>query len=288
MKQHYVPKTFLRSFQDPKKPSFVWVYRRRQEPIQINIINIAKEHNLYTFAEPGGQPTLEVETALARLEGAVTPLLRRINKSESGIELTREEKYVLALFSAYQYVRTPAMQRGHREKAILMMRDVAAELGATFTDPPPKDERPYSGLQKASMLEALSRAPEIALELMVRRVEILRSRDVPFITSDVPATTVGAPPGFTGPEFFEIFMPVGPKAAILFCQDSRVPILEAKINAGCRFVRPDNARTINRTTVSIAERFLFASYRDEGVRNLFDKTDRPTRASVEEFEILMS
>lgn len=286
MKQHYIPKTYLRFFEVQSKPGFVWLYGRGIEPALVNIEKVAKESDIYTFFGPGGRPTTEVEEVFARLEGAVTPILKRINQESGPLELAERERDVLSLFAAYQLMRTKAMQRAMRE----IITNVVRDIGDALCHPAPvaRDAKDDIALEKGSMIAALEKAPGISSILLTKRLEVLRSTEEDFITSDYPATRVDPPEGASIPDFFEIFLPVGRKAALLWVHDSKEAPRHMKGSISCRFLKPSNVQAINNTTIAIAERFVFASYKSDEIRARLDRTSPRARSTVREFQMPFS
>lgn len=249
-----------------------------EDPIRVNIANVAVEKDMYTFIGPDKRPTLEVEHVLANVESAVTPTLKRINQSISNTWITAQEKNDLAWFTAYQVARTPAMRRTVREIKLAIAKDIAAALGKTFTPPADNNDK----LEKIFMLAALDDAPRIKSLLMTRQLVVFRVNDPPFITCDYPATQV-QPPKQWEREFFEVFMPIGSKAAILWKQTADPVMLELKMNVPSHTYNLANVLAINKTSITSAERYLFASFNSGEIKKLFDRTQMPTRMIVEEF-----
>jgi len=118
MQHHYLPKNaYLKFFQSPNKPEFVWMYQRRKEPIFVNIDNTAKERHLYSFMDENGQYNTELESTLAEMEMVTSKIFKKLNKVEGPIFISAQEKSELAYFLAMQITRTPAFRDSLKQQA---------------------------------------------------------------------------------------------------------------------------------------------------------------------------
>ncbi len=112
VQQHYLPKAaYLRFFEVPHRPGFVWMYQRQKEPILVSSERVAKERHLYSFTAEGGVLSTEMETHLQRIEDAARPILERLINAPGDVTISSDEEVTLALFASFQSHRTPGSRR---------------------------------------------------------------------------------------------------------------------------------------------------------------------------------
>lgn len=105
MGNHFVPQAYLRGFQDPANPDFIWVQsRREQDPRSASIEDVAQSRNFY---DP------EIEKLLASsVEGPANPVLAKLRAGELP---TDQERVALAVYLATMIKRVPKNRaRGRR------------------------------------------------------------------------------------------------------------------------------------------------------------------------------
>lgn len=111
-RQHYVPKSYLKAWQDPARPPkqtpYVWIFPkeersgRRKSPEKI-----LRETDMYTIHTDDGERDLGLETNLSRLEREFSKLRR--GKLSKRLPLSEEEIAYLCVFTASMLART----KGH-------------------------------------------------------------------------------------------------------------------------------------------------------------------------------
>jgi hypothetical protein len=122
--QHSVPHFVLKRFTQPNSEK-IWVYDKQTDAIfESNITKIAAEKGFYDLNLKEG--TLTVEPFLAGLESKVGKIVNKIIASCGLTTICRDDKIILAVFLAVQYVRT----KEHR----LKFNDLNEALIKTFTE----------------------------------------------------------------------------------------------------------------------------------------------------------
>jgi hypothetical protein len=91
-KHHFVPRGYLAGF----------AYRDRQAPAEV-----AHIRDYYAFDAGNGDVHFNVEAALGKLESDALPIIRKIDADQG---ISDDERFVLALYVAFQHIRTPVFQ----------------------------------------------------------------------------------------------------------------------------------------------------------------------------------
>ncbi|MGB9119443.1 MAG: DUF4238 domain-containing protein [Candidatus Angelobacter sp.] len=118
MGQHFVPQRYLRNFQAPKNPGFIWVHDKRGgSPRLAEIAEVAQSKGFYNP---------ETEKVLANeVEAPANSVIQKLVKESS---ITATERLQLAFYIGVMMKRVPA----HRKRAMEMipgvLEDVVAEL----------------------------------------------------------------------------------------------------------------------------------------------------------------
>jgi hypothetical protein len=113
--QHYVPRMLLKNFANGDKDGQVYAFDKHQGnrlPAKTAIRNLCGERNFYAAEGANGQ--VSIEQALSELEGQVDPVLQRILDEQSLANMTVEQRELLALFVAVQFMRVPMMHETQR------------------------------------------------------------------------------------------------------------------------------------------------------------------------------
>lgn len=309
---HYLPKNaLLRFFESPEKEGFLWMYQRGKEPIFVHKENIAKEKHLYSFSNKDGSYNTELESALAEMEGIVSPTLEKFNSATKVITITAQEKSELSYFLAMQVVRTPGfralLKRQAAEMAKIHMQMMASnkesfafslkEIQKENPDAPEVsveemqdfifDESNYTiemGNEDYFLKQAVQLGDHIYPTIMMKDMFILKSKSVEFITSDYPVALVSDPAvsPFYGGGFLlsGVLIPIGTRTAV-FCKNPDEPKEPPKkgdnILVGYKDVPPDQVKWANEVAIRQAERFLFSTTKDPKIKSEFDNTSPPKR-----------
>jgi hypothetical protein len=120
MGHHFVPQAYLRGFQDPLKPGFIWVQSRRQSsPHPASIEDVAQSRGFYDA---------ETETLLASsVEGPANPILAKLRSRELP---TDRERMTLAVYLATMIKRVPRNRTRGRAMAPQVLEEVVSNLRA--------------------------------------------------------------------------------------------------------------------------------------------------------------
>ena len=122
--QHYVPRSILKRFTQPNS-KIIWVYDKLKDAVfESNITKVAAEKGFYDLDSKEG--ILTVEPFLADLEGKVAKIVDKIIDSHNLTTICEEEKIILAISLAIQFVRT----KEHR----LIFNDLNKALIKKFTE----------------------------------------------------------------------------------------------------------------------------------------------------------
>lgn len=107
-RNHYIPQRYQHGFANDAGK--VWLFDRKTLKYREGApINIGVQRDFYTTVDKAGVPNDSVEKMLASLEGAVWPLLDRLNRRVD--EINAEDRVHLALFVAFMRTRTPAFDQ---------------------------------------------------------------------------------------------------------------------------------------------------------------------------------
>jgi len=106
-RHHHVPEFYLRGFADPK--GRVQVHDRvTGQSFVTGVRNVAVEAGFYDLVADDGTKLPDAEEALGDLEGQAAAILESIRRSEPPAPaLSDEDRAILAVFLAIQFVRTP-------------------------------------------------------------------------------------------------------------------------------------------------------------------------------------
>jgi hypothetical protein len=102
MGHHFVPQAYLRGFQDPSRPGFIWVQARRESnPRSASIEDVAQSRGFYDA---------ETEHLLASpVEGPANPVLAKLRAGELP---TERERVALAVYLATMTPGSPTRRSG--------------------------------------------------------------------------------------------------------------------------------------------------------------------------------
>lgn len=132
--QHYVPQVLLRlHVNDPsakRGSEQVWCFDKKTGKVfSPNIRGVLSGTRFYEV-EVDGQ-TLSLEEPLSEIEGLAGPVLARLVQNQRLADLTKEDRFTIAAFSAVQYLRTQAF----RDRIKDMNEGVAEALRRRGIDP---------------------------------------------------------------------------------------------------------------------------------------------------------
>ena len=159
MGHHFVPQAYLRGFQDPSQPGFIWVQSRREpSPRPASIEDVAQSRDFY---DP------ETERLLASsVEAPANPVLAKLRAGELPSE---RERMTLAVYLATMINRVPKSRLRGQAMAPQVLEDVANRF--------------------RGQVEQLAELGQIPPDLATRRLQELEVAYAKF-TSDLPETVV--------------------------------------------------------------------------------------------------
>jgi hypothetical protein len=159
MGHHFVPQAYLRAFQDPSKPGFIWVQSRRNANSRLaSIEDVAQSSEFY---DP------ETEALLAStVEGPANPILSKLRRDEAP---TDRERITLAVYLATMIKRVPR----NRSRGRALAPQVLADVVSRFRE----------------QVHQLAELGQIAADLAMRRLQELEATHAK-LTREVPAAVV--------------------------------------------------------------------------------------------------
>lgn len=261
MGHHYVPRRYLRAFEVPEKPGFLWMYDKESHRfIMTPIASVAQQRGFY---DPETEEKLNVS-----VEGPAHSALDKLVRDEM---LTTDDRRAVATYLAVMIMRVPAQRRRARDmfpstvdEVVGKWRGMVEELANEPSTDPELVERRRSELEIVR-IKFLNEPPDDVVSLMrspwpseglVDAVDsmawrLLRApRNNPFVTSDNPAfhfESLGV-----GRVQSELSFPLTPSLALLANWQGPRGSIE-RLNPV-----PSIVKEINRRAVFGAERFIFS------------------------------
>jgi len=230
MKQHYLPKFYLKGFSKEiekkgNKQNVLWFYNKESKNVAYKSIeNLAYKKNYYSFINYDNHEDNSIETFFSKLENDTAKVLRKIEEDSriiikehtrngkveaSGRKLTTEEKNILLVFIFFMLKRTPSfmdeLEKGWRPK----YEELLKENNRSFD---------YSEFRRQiieSMVEIGSGSQRNFLRLFdIKNLEFIYNNfdTSSFITTDNPfiVYNLNGPDGLAYPET-NIFFPLSKK-----------------------------------------------------------------------------
>src|SRR6266851_1154585 len=118
MGSHYVPQKYLRGFEDPTRPGWIWMYDKGLDTHKcLPIKQVAQEPDFYTD---------EIEVALN--EKVEKPANEAIDKVRQGNAIDDNDRANLAYYVATMTHRVPAYRDHAYEMAPRILTDTAQKL----------------------------------------------------------------------------------------------------------------------------------------------------------------
>jgi hypothetical protein len=229
MGHHFVPQAYLRPFEDPSRPGFVWVQSRRDEaPRLASIEDVAQSRAFYDSA---------TEKLLASaVEGPANLILARLRQGELPKERERPQ---LATYIATMIKRVPRNRSRAKnlaqpalDEVVTRFRDQVQQLAEVGDLPDDVVERRLRELEVAhekftrelpapvvAQIRDPRPTPRMVQALLSLRWRVLRAKEPEFfITSDNPAFYHEA--YGLGTEKSELRLPLSPALALHGVQPS--------------------------------------------------------------------
>jgi len=293
-RNHYIPQRYQLGFADDA--GRIWLFDRKTLQYRNGSpINIGVQRDFYTTVDGNGVPNDSVEKLLASLEGAVSPVIDRLD--HHGTEMNEEDRSHLALFVAFMRTRNPAFEQMSSNFANVMFQwfakarnptpeVVAEEYGRATgkTIDMEKAREIFDAIHSDGYTVKTPRQNNIKmkLDIAVQLGQALvtmdwtihwASPDCTFVTSDNPFIVV--PSSNTDPKI-EGTGPLSAGATNLIPLSNRSLLCARRDGSGSmKFAEAnrDFVRHVNRLIAAASDRFLLA--RDEA---LLRKLVRITKA----------
>lgn len=290
-KQHFVPRFYLERFAD--KDGFVWTYDATSDRVfPGKPEDVGFEKYFYSPKQKDGSRPTVIEDFFASIEGQAAPLFPLF---ETGQDPAREEREILSIFLAAQYLRSPMMLGvasetlgqviGHISQAYAAekeLHDLSIDhLDQTRGEITPPEEREkmrafisdpknynIAVLQSAG-LPVLGGIPTVAKIFSDMNWFVCESPDQHLITCDSPVVLNRDPSkwhpvfgdgGLLGKTNFVTY-PISPKLALELCW-------KGKPLGSIPRVEKQRGRLYNRQRAYGANRFLYYSSKDVGIAKL--------------------
>lgn len=304
-KQHLVPRFYLSKFGDAD--DLVWTYAAKTKPRGRKSEATAVETNFYSPIGEDGERYDEVEKLLGLIESGAAPLWGAVTH---GKVLAGDDRDMLALFLAAQYLRSPSvvyagaeMMAGivHHTTQVLAANKKAHErsvddyeVGTGVTISPDEREKMREFLSnpdnftlsvlRSAGLPMLGSMGHLADIFSTMKWVVGRSRDQHLITSDSPVTRISDPAthspiygdGAFANKTVRVQFPLSPDRMLEMTWQGEERERVAEIP---KFM----AREMNGRRAAQAHRFVYANQYDLGIAKLCDKWldgERPPKIST--------
>ena len=197
-KHHFVPRGYLARFCRAGSDRLALfdrardAYRDRQRPA-----DVAHIKDYYAFETVEGELKFDVERVLSGIEAAALPVIGKIDWAQT---ITKDERYSLALYAAFQHTRTPTFQSTLDSLGSILAQKLAQLApqptnGAPMTEGQIAEELGVEMHRHATLQMMLNLAPQIANTLYQMDWVIARRPDdrTAFITTDSPFCLIPGP-----------------------------------------------------------------------------------------------
>ncbi|MEO0544414.1 MAG: DUF4238 domain-containing protein [Pseudomonadota bacterium] len=248
-KQHFIPKSYLAGWCDPKTPvkmkPYVWTFPREGGPgVKKAPSNVFTETDMYTVTMPDGRRDLRLEHGLSQLESGINQLRVQYIERRRQIPTPRFIKFIA--FIAAMHGRTRRF-RDHQRQQWQKIVDVGDDLQRSMKTKTPEERRrianmspPTSGgSMSLEEVKKLAKYPIQTLMPAVLSAEVpilsqmtmtvyCTGRTPGFITSDNPVVwfdpeAIDRPPMFRAPGLLdkgiEITLPISPGHLVVIRHD---------------------------------------------------------------------
>lgn len=294
-RHHYIPRFYLNGFVDPNNMPYIWAYEKgNPNIIKAPSENIAVQKHYYSFTtQEGNRDSETLENALAKMEGQVAPIFRKIKNHES---LDEQERGLFATFLALIMIRVPNFRENSWERPFAELTKEMHMMSATDIerlksmveslerDTGNKIDTPIEEFQKFILngrygikvnpqfgLGALALIKDIApIFYRMKWTFLTATDDYKFVTSDNPVSwdvPIHDPTSFYGISLLdknlELTFPISKDLAFF---GTRLHIKEGYFRANNKLIKETNRRT-----VISALRFVYSSQKSEGLNRLVQK-----------------
>lgn len=299
-KQHYVPRFYLRYFVD--QDDNLWVYDKVTGDVRISSPEKAGfEKNFYSLKDDQDQHIDLIDEWLTGVERTAAPLYGKVLGGEV---LKGQEKMDFAVFLSSLYTRSPAYIRAaaelygkllqnftakqfkNRDDLERIMDEVDEKNGTTTSEElrdkvfelyQSEDKSSYElEVDKKKGLRAMKATDHITEVFYRMSWAIFEISSQHLVTSDNPVVRLspkkGWPPvygdgGFLNPDVW-VTVPLSPRRVLELSWREQP-------TGGVYPANKQRGRACNRFRAIYAERYVFASERDEGIVKLCKKRGKP-------------
>lgn len=246
-KDHFVPQFYLRNFQIPARPKYIYLYRRKQKPRYIAIKSVAQADDYYDLKR--NDPTTDrdmVDTLMGLSETKAAPIIQRLLTAPK-LTLAGEEKAHLSWFVGLLGSRTPfiresiasidlAIRNRDIKKMVRDKNEVQKIIELNPDTSPEEIKKACDAFLEGGIHLDFDRGGETEdflmggqLEFAQILVDVLQDKywnlietnnSLSFLTSDNPVATMPTPSHPRNSSFGYIdgnmLLPISPKRALLF------------------------------------------------------------------------
>ena len=219
--QHYVPRFYLRNFSNKINEGYkIHCFDKKEnKQFETNIENIACEKFFYEDSN-GSQ---KIEKGLAKLEGMFNETLTKLIKLEDISRLTTDDRYMLSLFIAIQFLRSKEKRKGIEDmikqlSERLSKENLSTELEKELEEL--KDKNAIRSFHTSLLIEA----PKFAdIIFSMKWLLLINKTKTLFWTSDSPTYLHNEidhwPYGSLGLTKIgiEMHLPITPRIALVCC-----------------------------------------------------------------------
>lgn len=292
---HYIPQFYLRNFEIPGRPGWIYLYRRGRKPTALGIKSVASQPDYYTLKFPQLEiPQNAPDEFFKRAESAAAPIITNLLTAPK-LELSQDAMVILSMFVGFLAARTPMA----RKRALNVHLAMRMKLLKDLAEDPEEYEKIVSELNLASTKEeaeairqsflnveknivmsydgdvedfSLKKAfitGELLTSILLQKHWVLVQAPAPlmFVTSDNPFVTLVPEPYIPGMEVSpinaECLLPISPQRALLFSN---------RINGNSLYkVRKERMTSWVKQIISFGYENVFASVDSEHFQKEFER-----------------
>jgi len=294
-RHHYIPKFYLEGFVDSRNKPYLWVYEKGgNRIIKASAKDIAVEKHYFSFLDQQGKRDSEtLENALAEIEGKVASIFKKIFKEES---LSEENRATFASFLALMMTRVPnfrnniaTMLEGVIRRMNLMMashkKGFEGSVRRFEKDTNTKIGMPVEELRQFMLDESryeIKANPQFSLAMALSNLDTLTrvffdmkwafikaTSDYKFLSGDNPlyyCDPTHDPHSFYGVGLanknVQVTLPLSREVALFSSWRGR---------SGYTQGRNTHVKSINKSTILAASRFVFSSGKSDTINKLVQK-----------------
>lgn len=269
VRQHWIPKTYLRSFLAAPTEA-QQIYARDLligNEFLTSISNVAVMRHLYTLDASTDSPSYAVESALCNIEGRFTPVLEKVIQTEE-LNLSKDEFEIFARFLTTLQMRTRqglAVIQGYRDEVLATLDSRDRKLPRAHAES--LVALNPEGLREFFARAVISLAPQLSTALLKMNWRLLRTTGQRFITSENPFIVYHSSDerwGLATPGA-HIQVPLTPRLLLHIASESIIP------GKGTFDLVSEAAYALNGLTLASAEQYIFSSEPFENIRLLVDE-----------------